>query len=45
VALLAATLIHPLVWLFVPGIWCVVVTNATVRMVRRLVPSLTGIDK
>ena len=45
VALLAATMIHPLVWLFVPGIWCVVVTNATFRMVRRLVPSLTGIDK
>ncbi len=45
VALLAATLIHPLVWLFVPGIWCVVVTNATFRMVRRVLPSLTGIDK
>ena len=45
VALLAATLIHPLVWLFVPGIWCVVVTNATLRMARRVVPSLTGIDK
>jgi len=45
VALLAATLIHPLVWLFVPGIWCVIVTNATWRMVRRVVPSLTGIDK
>jgi hypothetical protein len=45
VALLAATMIHPLVWLFVPGIWCVVVTNATFRMVRRVVPSLTGIDK
>ncbi len=45
VALLAATLIHPLVWLFVPGIWCVVVTNSTFRMVRRVLPSLTGIDK
>ena len=45
VALLTATLIHPLVWLFVPGIWCVIVTNATWRMVRRVVPSLTGIDK
>ena len=44
-ALLTATLIHPLVWLFVPGIWCVIVTNATWRMVRRVVPSLTGIDK
>jgi hypothetical protein len=43
--LLAATLIHPLVWLFVPGIWCVIVTNATLRMVRRVMPSLTGIDK
>jgi uncharacterized membrane protein YesL len=43
--LLAATLIHPLVWLFVPGIWCVIVTNATWRMVRRVVPGLTGIDK
>ena len=41
-ALLTATLIHPLVWLFVPGIWCVIVTNATWRMVRRVVPSLTG---
>jgi len=45
VALLTATLIHPLVWLFVPGIWCVIVANATWRMVRRVVPSLTGIDK
>jgi hypothetical protein len=44
-ALLTATLIHPLVWLFVPGIWCVIVTNTTWRMVRRVVPSLTGIDK
>jgi hypothetical protein len=45
VALLAATLIHPLVWLFVPGIWCVIVTNATWRMVGRVAPDLTGIDK
>ena len=44
-ALLTTTLIHPLVWLFVPGIWCVIVTNATWRLARRVVPSLTGIDK
>jgi len=44
-ALLATTLIHPLVWLFIPGIWCVVVTNATWRMVRQVVPGLAGIDK
>jgi hypothetical protein len=43
--LLAATLIHPLVWLFVPGIWCVIVTNVTFRLVRRVIPSLIGIDK
>ena len=44
-ALLTTTLIHPLVWLFVPGIWCVIVTNATWRLARQVVPSLTGIDK
>jgi hypothetical protein len=44
-ALLAATLIHPLVWLFVPGIWCVIITNATFRLVPRVMPSPTGGDK
>lgn len=33
-ALLALTTIHPLVWLIVPGIWCVVVMNATWRLTK-----------
>jgi uncharacterized membrane protein YesL len=43
--LLAATSLHPLVWLFVPGVWCVIVMNATWRMARRIAPNLSGIDK
>ncbi len=35
--LLALTLLHPMVWLFVPGLWCVIVTNATWRLTKRLV--------
>jgi hypothetical protein len=37
IVLLALTTLHPLVWLFVPGVWCVIVTNATWRMSKRLV--------
>jgi hypothetical protein len=43
--LLAATSLHPLVWLFVPGVWSVIVMNATWRMARQLVPNQSGIDK
>jgi hypothetical protein len=45
IALLALTTLHPLVWLIVPGMWCVIVGNAAWRLVRRAAPSLTGIDK
>jgi len=45
IILLALTTLHPLVWLFVPGVWCVMVVNAAWRLARRAVPSLTGIDK
>jgi hypothetical protein len=45
VALLAATLIHPLVWLLIPGIWCVIVTNATFRLAPQVLPSPTGSGK
>jgi uncharacterized membrane protein YesL len=34
VALVALTALHPLVWLIVPSIWCVVVMNATWRLTR-----------
>ncbi len=37
VLLLAATRIHPLVMLFVPGVWSVVVVNATWRLGREYV--------
>jgi hypothetical protein len=37
--LLAATLIHPLVWLLIPGIWCVIVTNTTFRLAPRVLPT------
>lgn len=37
IALLALTTLHPLIWLFVPGVWCVIVTNATWRLSRHLV--------
>jgi uncharacterized membrane protein YesL len=42
VGLLAATTLHPMVWLFVPGVWCVIVTNATWRMTRRIRAGLTN---
>ncbi len=32
--LLALTFIHPLIWVLVPGLWCVVVVNATWRMTK-----------
>lgn len=32
--LLALTILHPLVWIVVVGIWCVVITNAVWRMTR-----------
>ena len=38
VMLLAATMLHPLVWLFIFGPWCVVATNATYRLARRILP-------
>ncbi len=44
-ALLALTNLHPLVWLVVPGVWCVIVVNAAWRMARQAVPDLAGIDK
>jgi uncharacterized membrane protein YesL len=44
-ALLALTNLHPLVWLAVPGVWCVIVVNAAWRMARQAVPDLAGIDK
>ena len=44
-ALLALTNLHPLVWLLVPGVWCVIVVNAAWRMARQAVPDLAGIDK
>jgi uncharacterized membrane protein YesL len=43
--LLAATTLHPAVWLFVPGVWCVIAANATWRMTRQLAPNPDGIDK
>jgi len=45
VVLLAATTLHPLVWLFVIGAWCVISTNATWRLARQLLPDSNGIDK
>ncbi len=42
VGLLAATTLHPMVWLFVPGVWCVIVTNATWRMTRQIRAGLTN---
>lgn len=45
IALLALSTLHPLVWLFVPGMWCVIVVNAAWRMVQQAVPDLAGIDK
>jgi hypothetical protein len=38
--LLAATMLHPLVWLFIVGPWCVVATNATYRLARRILPDV-----
>ena len=43
--LLALSTLHPLVWLVVPGVWCVIVVNAAWRMVQQAVPELAGIDK
>ncbi len=37
--LLVATLMLPLVGLFAPGVWSVIVVNATWRMARRFIPS------
>ncbi|MBN1887620.1 MAG: hypothetical protein JW850_06505 [Thermoflexales bacterium] len=37
IVLLALTTLHPLVWLFVPGLWCVIVMNATWRMSKHMV--------
>ncbi len=34
VVLLSLTMLHPLVWLIVPGVWCVVVMNFTWRTTR-----------
>ena len=45
VVLLALSTLHPLVWLVVPGVWCVIVVNAAWRMVQRAAPGLAGIDK
>jgi uncharacterized membrane protein YesL len=45
IALLALSTLHPLVWLFVPGVWCVIVVDAAWRMVQQAVPDLAGIDK
>jgi hypothetical protein len=45
IALLAAPLLHVLVWLAVPGLWCVLITNATWRLARRVAPELGRIDK
>jgi uncharacterized membrane protein YesL len=43
--LLALSTLHPLVWLLVPGVWCVVVVNAAWRMIQQAAPGLAGIDK
>lgn len=43
--LLALGMYIPLTWLLAPGVWCVVVMNATWRMARRLMPNPAGIDK
>jgi len=43
--LLTLTMLLPVTWLLVPGVWCVVVTNATWRMARQLLPNANGIDK
>ena len=45
IALLAVTNFHPLVWLLVPGVWCVIAVNATWRIARQGLPDRTGIDK
>lgn len=45
-ALLAATMLHPLVWLFIVGPWCVVAANTTYRLARRILPEPeSAIDK
>lgn len=43
--LLVAALFYPVVWLFAPGIWCVIAANATWRLTRRLAARPGGIDK
>ena len=45
--LLTATMLHPLVWLFIFGPWCVVATNTTYRLARRILPDAeqSAIDK
>ncbi len=43
--LLAATMLHPLVWMFILGPWCVVATNTTYRLARRILPDQRAIDK
>lgn len=43
--LLAATLFHPLIWMLILGPWCVVTTNATYRLARRILPDPRAIDK
>lgn len=45
IVLLALSTLHPLVWLVVPGVWCVIVVNAAWRMVQQAVPDLARIDK
>ena len=45
VVLLALSTLHPLVWLLVPGVWCVIVVNAAWRMIQQAVPGWAGIDK
>ena len=45
IALLALATLYLLVWLIVPGVWCVIVVNAAWRMARQVAPGLAGIDK
>jgi len=44
-ALLVLAQFIPLVWLAVPGVWCVIVMNATWRLSRQAMPGLSKIDK
>lgn len=43
--LAAVTTLLPPVWLLVPAVWCVIATNSTWRLARRLLPASDGIDK